>query len=100
MANTKPQRVRALKNFWLRDQQIGIGSVLELDLSTATELRSAQKLEFVQADTPMGVVAPPPKKPRPVSDTAAQLSALTEAVTGLTALVQAMVSDKGGKRGG
>lgn len=44
------QRVRVLRGFRHKAEIVGPGSVLDLDKATAIELRSANKVEFVQAD--------------------------------------------------
>jgi len=45
------QRVRALRGFRHKGQVIGPGSVLDLDRSQAIELKTVNKVEFVQPET-------------------------------------------------
>lgn len=51
VATVKKQRVRVLRSFRHEGKTVGVGAVLDLDERHARELRSANKLEFVQADT-------------------------------------------------
>lgn len=59
---TKTQRVRVSRAFYHKGEPYGRDSVLDLPLPTAIELRTANKVEFVQSDVkPNHVkdVAPP-----------------------------------------
>ncbi len=54
MANPKSaQRVEVLRPFMQNKKIVGIKSVLDLPTPVAIELRSANKVKFVQADTPL-----------------------------------------------
>lgn len=44
------QRVRVTRAFRHKGDTVGVGSVIDLDKATAIELRSANKIEFVQSD--------------------------------------------------
>jgi hypothetical protein len=45
------QRVKATRNFRHKFEDLGVGSVLDLDLPTAQELRNGNRVEFVASDT-------------------------------------------------
>lgn len=45
------QRIRAIRGFRHQGKTIGPGSILDLDKGVATELRTANKVVFVQSDT-------------------------------------------------
>jgi hypothetical protein len=51
MATQKTQRVKVTRAFYHKGEVLGAGSVLDLPVPIAFELRSAHKVEFVQADT-------------------------------------------------
>lgn len=63
MATQKTQRVKVTRAFYHKGEIVGVGSVLDLPVPVAFDLRTARKLEFVQADTKLtsnSEVAPPP----------------------------------------
>jgi hypothetical protein len=51
MATQKTQRVRVVRAFYQKGEPVGPGSVLDLPAPQAFELKSANKVVFVQADT-------------------------------------------------
>lgn len=51
MATQKTQRVKVTRAFYHKGEVQGAGSVLDLPTPQAFELRTAKKVEFVQADT-------------------------------------------------
>lgn len=98
------QRVKVVRAFRHRGDDVGINSVLDFELPVAQELRSAKKVEFVAADTQAKIIPMPKrdKAPAPAGITAAELSAglaaLTKQVSNLTEIVQqGFSSNKGGK---
>ena len=73
MAIQKTQRVKVTRAFYQRSEIRGVGSVLDMPSSLANELRTAGKVEFVQADTKLEkstkIPAPPDAKlPKKGSD--------------------------------
>jgi hypothetical protein len=58
----KNQRVKVLRAFYHRGETLGKGSVATLPYAIAVELRSANRVEFVQADV-KEVTHPEPTKP-------------------------------------
>jgi hypothetical protein len=71
---------------------VGVGSVIDLDLPTAQELRNARKVEFVPSDTKAVVVPFKPKEKRPAQPD--QLAALIAQVAALTAEVASLKAAK------
>lgn len=51
MATQKTQRVKVTRAFYHKNQVIGKDSIVDFSMSMATELRHANKVEFVQSDT-------------------------------------------------
>lgn len=99
----KNQRVQLTRPFRRSGEDIGVGSVIDIDLPTAQELRNAKKVEFVASDTKLGVVPFKPKVRPPTPEDkqlaaieaqSKQVAALTDAVTALTELVRDMASEK------
>lgn len=97
------QRVRVTRALRHRGNDVGIGSVLELDRNDALELRSGNKVEFVASDTKLEALPVQPKQKRPSLEEQQrqnlevqqqQVAALTAAVEALTGLVKKL-SDKG-----
>lgn len=78
----KNQRIIVTSPFRHKGEDLGVGSVLDMDLGTAQELRGARRCEFAQADTKI-VSVPFAKKVKPAA--AGTLSA--EEVARLKALV-------------
>lgn len=82
------QRVQVTRAFRVGGEDVGVGSVLSIDLPSALELRTGRKVEFVPSDTPIS------KKPLAIierrSNRAAQdsVAALSAQVAHLTALVE------------
>jgi hypothetical protein len=73
MATQRTQRVKVTRAFYQRSDIRGVGSVLDLPSSLATELRSANKVEFVQSDTKLNkstAIKPPPDAKLPSKDAA------------------------------
>jgi hypothetical protein len=95
----KNQRIHVLRNFWHAGKQVGIGSVLDLPISTAAELRSAAKAEFVQGDAPLVEKAPPPKPPRGKPQTELLLETLVEAVKQQGDAIKSLVAALGKSKG-
>lgn len=84
----KQQAVIVTKAFRHRSEDLGVGSVVVLDLPIAQELRSARKCEFAPDGAKPKVVPLAQKVRPPVVDTAAlaaQVAALTEEVKQLKA---------------
>jgi hypothetical protein len=82
------QRVQVTRAFRVGGEDIGVGSVIAIDLPSALELRTGNKVAFVPNDTPVS------KKPLALverrSNRAAQASIaeLSAQVAHLTALVE------------
>jgi hypothetical protein len=83
------QRIKVLRAFRHGGNDIGVGSVLELDTPTAQELRGAKKVEFVAADTAKKIL-PHEKKEKPAPAAEAKLEQLTTQVTSLTEQVSTL----------
>jgi hypothetical protein len=88
----KNQRVSVTRAFRRAGEDVGVGSVIDLDLPTAQELRNARKVEFVPSDTKAVVVPFKPKDKRPAQPD--QLAALIAQVAALTAEVASLKSAK------
>jgi len=85
----KIQRVQVTRSFRHRGDDYGTGSVLDVDLPTAQELRSAKKAEFVESNTSLAKLPLPAKKDRPTNrGNAQQIVALSAQVAELKALVE------------
>lgn len=82
----KSQRVQVTRSFRHRGEDLGTGSVLDLDLPLAQELRQGKRVEFVPSDTKV-VSLPLPAKKRAPSQTD-HVAALGQLVEALTALVE------------
>ncbi len=82
------QRVQVARAFRVGGEDVGVGSVISIELPSALELRTANKVEFVPNDTPLS------KKPLAIierrSNRAQQatVSELSAQVASLTALVE------------
>ena len=87
------KRVQVTRSFRHRGEDIGIGSVLDLDVPLAQELRNARKVEFVASDTK--VVTLPLKARERAQSPGDVLSSLVAQVAALTAVVKELVP--GGK---
>lgn len=88
----KNQRVEITRPFRRGGEDLGVGSVIDLDLPTAQELRNARKVEFVASDTKTVVVAFKPKvKAPPQPDL---IAALTAQVAALAAELASMKAAK------
>lgn len=92
----KNQRVQAIRAFRVRGEDVGEGSVLDLELPIARELRGARKVEFVPSDTKV-VLLPLKKKERSPSAENQQIAALSAQVAVLTALVEKLTASAKGK---
>ena len=68
MATKKQQRVRVLRAFWHKSEIVGVDSVIDLPIGTAAELRSARKVEDVQADTKLSKTKKPTTRLEPYPD--------------------------------
>lgn len=83
----KNQRVRVTRAFRHRGEDLGEGSVLDIEMPTAKELRGARKVEFVPSDAKV-VQMPVKARVRPASTESVQVAALAAEVARLTALVE------------
>ena len=90
----KIQRVQVTRSFRHRGEDYGTGSVLDLDLPSAQELRTARKAEFVGPEAKVVKLGLPPKKERPAKPEAAQVALLSAQVATLTALVEKLSAPK------
>ncbi len=71
MATQRTQRVKVTRAFYQRSDIRGVGSVLDLPMSLAVELRHANKVAFVQSDTKLNkstAILPPPVAKLPSKD--------------------------------
>ena len=63
MATQKTQRVKVQRAFYHKGKTVGVSSVLDFPIPNAIELRTANKVTFVQSDTKLkktqDVPAPP-----------------------------------------
>lgn len=62
MGNQKQQRVKVTRAFYAKNRIIKVGSVLDFPSGMAAELRTANKVEFVQSDTKVTDDGAPPKQ--------------------------------------
>lgn len=85
------QRVEVTRAFRMRGEDVGEGSVVDMDLATAQELRTAKKVLFVPSTTAF-VRKPLKVKERPATQENAQVSALSAQVAVLTALVEKLTA--------
>ena len=93
------QRVKVTRAFRVRGEDVGEGSVIELDLPTAQEARNAKKAEFVSSDTKLEVkplavrerAAPKAGENQMIIELQAQVAALKE-------LVEKLMPPKAGKK--
>lgn len=92
---SQTQRVRVTRAFRHKGSDVGVGSIIDLDVPTASELRSGRKVEFVASDTRLNAVpfAKPEKAPHPEAD---KIAALSAQVAALTALVEKLSTKKEG----
>lgn len=81
----KNQRVEVTRPFRRGGEDIGVGSVIDIDLPTAQELRNARKVEFVPSDAKVAVVPFKPKERKPSQPD--QIAELVKQVAALTAVV-------------
>ena len=86
----KNQRVQTTRAFRRGGEDIGIGSVFDIDFPTAQELRNARKVEFVASDTktvilPFKPKVKAPSQPDQIAALTAQLDALMAEVASLKA---------------
>lgn len=88
----KNQRVEVTRAFRRGGEDVGVGSVIDLDMPTAQELRNARKVDFVAADAKTVVVPFKPKERKPKE--ADQISGLVAAVAALTAEVASLKAGK------
>lgn len=88
----KNQRVAVTRAFRRAGEDVGVGSVLDLDLPTAQELRNAMKVEFVASDTKAVVVPFKPRQKAPAQPD--QIAALIAQVAALTAEVASLKAGK------
>lgn len=87
------QRVQVTKAFRHKGEDVGAGSVLDLDLPTAQELRNAKKAEFVSKEATAHVL-PLRKKERAPSVENQKIADLAAQVAALTALVEKQAAAK------
>ena len=88
----KNQRVEVTRPFRRGGEDVGVGSVMDLDLPTAQELRNARKVEFVASDVKAQIVPFKPKERKPKE--ADQIASLMAAVAALTAEVAGLKAAK------
>jgi hypothetical protein len=88
----KNQRVEVTRPFRRGGEDIGVGSVIDLDLPTAQELRNARKVEFVASDIKAQVLPFKPKVKAPSQPD--QLAALMVQIAALTAEVASLKAAK------
>ena len=84
------QRVRVTRGFRARGEDVGEGSVIDLDLPTAQEVRNAKKAEFVPSDTKLEIKPLAVRERR--SSQNQQITDLQSQVATLTALVEKLMS--------
>jgi hypothetical protein len=86
MANQKTQRCIVIRAYRHKGETIGVGSVLDHVVPIAVELRTANKVSFVQADSAL-VSKGQERAPRVVAvDPAKQLAAAKKALAEAAAL--------------
>lgn len=92
------QRVRVLRAFRHKGEDLGVGSVLTLDTPLASELRAGRKVEFVAADTKGNVVelAKKDKSNAPaglgVAEIGAKLDAIAKQLTPLEGVTEQLAA--------
>ena len=92
----KSQRVRVTRAFRVRGEDVGEGSIIDLDLPTAQDVRNANKAVFVASDSKLET-KPLVKKQRTATPENQQITALQSQVAVLTALVEKMTKGYGQK---
>lgn len=83
----KNQRIIVTSPFRHKGEDLGVGTVLDIDLGSAQELRSAKRADFAQADTKI-VSVPLAKKVKPsaasdggrIADLAEEVARLKEII--------------------
>lgn len=88
------QRVQVARAFRARGEDLGIGSVIDIDLPSAQELRNARKVAFVPSDTPLVKKPLQSKERRSNRSAQATVVELSAQVAALTALVEKLAPAK------
>ena len=88
------QRVKVLRGFQHKQQIQGPGSVLDIDLAIAKELRTANKVEFVSSDVKLAHTA---ELPDPNKILAERQAKRTAAINQLNVAATSKATAAGGK---
>lgn len=102
----KTQRVEAIRSFRRAGNDVGAGSVLDLDMPTALELRTAKKVQFAASDAKVVSLPVPVKQKKPSAEEQQrelvelqrqQIESLLGLAASLKTLVETLTAEKPSK---